>query len=1143
MKTELFLINGPAVVHAAVPPGCYLVGSAEEANIRLDDPSVSPRHARLQVEANAVTIEDLNSETGTMVGDRPAVGPTHLYEGETATLGSVKLRVRQKGDPQVLDFGPRYIRGSVVASGGMGAIHEARQAGMGRKVAMKVMLHAWQESSVARFLDEARITGMLEHPNIVPVHELNVDEEGQLYYTMKFVRGVTLAEVIGGLKLGTGETARLYPLTALLTIFQKVCDAVAFAHSRGVWHRDLKPENIMIGDFGEVLVMDWGLAKEAGFVPGEPTTGEAAPVEVAPGRTMDGAIIGTPAYMAPEQARGELSEVDRRADIYALGVILHEILYLQPPVRGASREEVVEKVAAGRHDAPERQPALHLPAQRVPDSLAAVCRQAMAWRREERYQQVQDLQADITAYQAGFATSAEQAGAAKQLSLFVKRNRRVSIAVAAAILALAAVSAWFTYHLARASWEATLADNERQSAVEELAAKAGGIREAAAKLRGEAENFIVQERADEAMQRLDAAVELLPEDPEFLARRADLQQSLWRFNDAARDYEAALARRPDEKVLRNLTLSRELAAGQSDDASVRARLEGELMAQDREEEIPLMYRAAENRQIAAGETSAQALLLGRLKSFAAQERWRTDERIEALPDGTLRVDLSGLQVRDLSALRGLDVRELNLADTDVSDATLLRGLKLRALDLTRTGIDDLSPLAAMPLEFLQLRGTEVTSLEPLRGMPLVELHADAPGLADFAAAGSLPRLERLTLPAHAAGVDLSGATALREVVHRRFQPSGPLPATEFRLLSEESDAQWQKLQPVLARLSVPDLGRERLTVRKKGTVDLDLRGTGVRNIAPLAVLPLRRLELDTNDAKIDLTPLEEHPTLEELNLAGADAPRLEPLRNCAQLRSLVVGRDAADLAVLWELPALERVGFTTEPDGLLARTSKEDFFSARVSVETTGLEAEEMPAPRAVENFDDIAATYAGWEVATRDGGKPNNGRFSWVPDPVGEGGRGGGYLAYRERDNDGNFAYFVMPRQLYAALGDLRPLTLEFDLRAPDANYQKEVLQVGVDLVVSDGERTIASRLSVRPTSWWSRHVMGLGGVVWAEIGQEDKIAPAEVVSAVLANPQMILIRAEYTSDKTVYGVDIDDIAFVDPNTLRRSSSSKVDE
>ena len=183
------------------------------------------------------------------------------------------MRVRQKGDPQVLDFGVRYIRGSVVASGGMGAIHEARQAGMGRKVAMKVMLHAWKENSVARFLDEARITGMLERPNIVPVHELGVDEEGQLYYTMKFVRGVTLAEVIGGLKLGTGETARKYPLAALLTIFQKVCDAVAFAHSRGVWHRDLKPENIMIGDFGEVLVMDWGLAKEAGFVPGEPTAG------------------------------------------------------------------------------------------------------------------------------------------------------------------------------------------------------------------------------------------------------------------------------------------------------------------------------------------------------------------------------------------------------------------------------------------------------------------------------------------------------------------------------------------------------------------------------------------------------------------------------------------------------------------------------------------------------------------------------------------------------------------------------------------------------------------------------------------------------------------------------------------------------
>ncbi len=129
---------------------------------------------------------------------------------------------------------------------------------------MKVMLDSADEADVLRFIAEAQITGQLEHPNIVPVHELGVDENEQPFYTMKFVRGITLRKVLELLATGTAGPVKKYPLPALLTIFQKVCDALAFAHSKGVIHRDLKPENIMLDDFGEVLVMDWGLAKISG---------------------------------------------------------------------------------------------------------------------------------------------------------------------------------------------------------------------------------------------------------------------------------------------------------------------------------------------------------------------------------------------------------------------------------------------------------------------------------------------------------------------------------------------------------------------------------------------------------------------------------------------------------------------------------------------------------------------------------------------------------------------------------------------------------------------------------------------------------------------------------------------------------------
>ena len=404
---------------------------------------------------------------------------------------------------------------------------------------------------------------------------------------------------------------------------------------------------------------------------------------------MEGAVLGTPPSMAPEQARGEVSEVDRRADVYALGVILHEILYLQPPVRGASREEVVEKVAAGRHDAPEP----GRPASAFAASARFPCRglpQSHGIAREERYQQVQDLQADITAYQSGFATSAEQAGAAKQFALFVKRNRRVTIAVAAALLALAAVSAWFTFHLARASWEASTVtrrrQRERHTQVRRPAPRreqermpsarspksraptppqrapvgGGGIRRQGGRhprggrpTAGSGGKLHPVGTRGRRHARLDAAVELLPEDPQFLMRRADLHQLLWRFNDAVRDYEAALAQAPDEKASRNLALSRELAAGNAADARrARTAREGTHGAGSRGE-IPLMYRRPTTGK-------SPPVRLRRGVAFGALEIVRRagavagQERIETLPDGTLRLIFRGLQVAGFVRLRGLE---------------------------------------------------------------------------------------------------------------------------------------------------------------------------------------------------------------------------------------------------------------------------------------------------------------------------------------------------------------------------------------------------------------------------------------------------------------------------------------------------------
>ena len=246
----------------------------------------------------------------------------------------------------------KYQLGAVVAQGGMGAIVDARDMNIRRSVAMKVMLdpeHAGKDE-VLRFIEEAQITGQLEHPAIVPVYELGVDSSSNVFYTMKFVKGRTLQSVLDSIKDGDDETVAAYPLGRLLTVFQKVCDALAFAHSKQIIHRDLKPENIMVGDFGEAIVLDWGLAKllAEGRVADSGDTGIESLRHSGHAdslKTMDGYVIGTPQFMSPEQAAGE--PLDVRSDVYALGAILYNILTLHAPFNDRDIDRLLGKVTKG----------------------------------------------------------------------------------------------------------------------------------------------------------------------------------------------------------------------------------------------------------------------------------------------------------------------------------------------------------------------------------------------------------------------------------------------------------------------------------------------------------------------------------------------------------------------------------------------------------------------------------------------------------------------------------------------------------------------------------------------------------------------------------------------------------------------------
>ena len=537
-QTEIIVSqDGMEITRKTLVPGEYVIGSEPECDVPVEIGLVSRRHARLTVNYDHALVEDLGSSNGTRVGGKFVTGITRLWPNQKIEIGPATIELRRLKDASSADFSlppqsaivrkalpehflhdKKYDIGGVVAQGGMGAILDAREATTGRTVAMKVMLQSDSPDDVLRFVAEAKVTACLEHPNIVPVHELSVDENDQVFYTMKFVRGVTLGEVLGKLRDGDKATLAKYPLATLLTVFQKVCDALAFAHSKDVIHRDLKPANLMLGDYGEVLVMDWGLAKtgaEDGRVE-KPETQELSPL-----LTMDGRVMGTPQYMSPEQARGETASIDTRTDIYALGAILYQILALRPPVQGEDAQDVIEKVARGEvapllktvTGLPKRPP--HLPGGHVPESLDAVVRKAMAFDPAARYRKVENLQADITAYQNGFATKAEKAGPAKLLLLFVKRHKAVSLAVIASLILLMGLSTAFTL---RVYHERNLALAERnraqtaQAAAEKARADAETERNRALKAQTEAESQ--RNRAEKALA-----------DYESERKRADKAQS------------------------------------------------------------------------------------------------------------------------------------------------------------------------------------------------------------------------------------------------------------------------------------------------------------------------------------------------------------------------------------------------------------------------------------------------------------------------------------------------------------------------------------------------------------------------------------------------------------------------------------------
>jgi serine/threonine-protein kinase len=485
------------------------------------------------------------------------LSPAELLPGEAAAGVSGAAAVSRAG---------RYEVEREIARGGMGVVFRARDPDLKRSLAVKVLREEYRAvpQLARRFREEAQVTGQLQHPGIPPVHEVGTLPDGRPFFAMKLIKGQTLADLLRGRPSPQDDLPRW------LGLFEQLCQTLAYAHSKGVIHRDLKPANVMVGAFGEVQVMDWGLAKVLADPRAAPDDDPQASA-IAGVRDHEalqsraGQVLGTPSYMAPEQARGEVDQLDGRCDVFGLGAILCEMLTGQPPFVGRGAEAVRRLAAVGDlADALAR-----LDGCGGNGELLELARRCLAPAAGDRPRDAGVVAAAMTAYLGGVQERLRQAeqerATAQARAAEERKRRRVQLGLAAAVLALVVVGAGggllLQHYAAERQAEQARREEDRRHAVESALDRASDLRqqsrwrEAAAVL-GQARQVLGDAGPEELRRRLDVAedeVKLITRLETIRLRRADVFDRAFDFRAAARDYatefqEAGLGAVGDEEA-------------------------------------------------------------------------------------------------------------------------------------------------------------------------------------------------------------------------------------------------------------------------------------------------------------------------------------------------------------------------------------------------------------------------------------------------------------------------------------------------------------------------------------------------------------------------------------------------------------------
>ena len=574
---------------------------------------------------------------------------------------------------EIRELKERYGRKSFINEGGMKKVYKVEDKSTGRYVAMAFLKdnsHKQQE----RFLREARLTATLEHPNIMPVYDIGITGENEPFFTMKLTSGIGLDEIY------KNRTANgTWSLVQRLNLFLGICEGISYSHSRHVVHLDIKPHNILVGEFGEVLISDWGLGKIL-FDEDEEEESDSIDPAFFNEMTMDGFIKGTPGYMAPEQIDKSLGERDRQTDIYALGGILHFLLTGKAPVTGNNLDEIFEKTLTGTFSTtPEDR-------KNIPAALAAVINKALSKDKHSRYQTVNVIRNDVEAYMGGFATSAENAGIFKNFLLFVNRHKVLT----GSTVLIIAITTTFIIRLKKSerySRELLSLYEQEQKKIQLIG------KEASPHLASIATRNLYAYEYDLCRENAEKAVKRDPENKDAWEIKALCHFYTQEFNSAAKAFEKAPKRK-----LTNLFKRLAEKYGTSKDDSERLDAETFIQLLQKIPTTSLKRTLYRNEVLNYRSVSEHMKIINAMLYINNPHLSKVNFSFKKI-DGKNVLDLSGNPEMDqVGCIRLMPLHSLNVEGLDLIDRETLqmRGMPLEELNIAGTKIKSLSFLESIP---------------------------------------------------------------------------------------------------------------------------------------------------------------------------------------------------------------------------------------------------------------------------------------------------------------------------------------------------------------------------------------------------------------------------------------------------------------